>query len=219
MQLLQCYSQVVQAFEDGNSVDVLYLDIRKAFDSVPHEELLFKLWRLGITGPLWNWFRAYLRGRHHYVQHDGHSSPSLPVISGGRGVVCNTGLKTIVMAGLYYGHLGFEDQVPGDSLLQDYSLIPFPQSDPIGMLLTEFHCVLLYRDRSVCLLWVCVCVAPYNYHISSNKRRLRMHEHWPQTNARGNPCEMASLHIKSFRYATFGLIEHVVKTVAKLMSK
>ena len=82
MQLLQCYSQVVQAFEDGNSVDVLYLDIRKAFDSVPHEELLFKLWRLGITGPLWNWFRAYLRGRHHYVQHDGHSSPSLPVISG-----------------------------------------------------------------------------------------------------------------------------------------
>ena len=82
MQLLQCYSQVVQAFEDGYSVDMLYLDIRKAFDSVPHEELLFKLWRLGITGPLWTWFRAYLSGRHHYVQYDGHSSPSLPVISG-----------------------------------------------------------------------------------------------------------------------------------------
>ena len=82
MQLLKCYSQVMQAFEDSNPVDMLYLDIRKAFDSVPHEELLFKLWRIGITGPLWKWFRAYLKGRHHYVHYSGHPSPLLPVLSG-----------------------------------------------------------------------------------------------------------------------------------------
>lgn len=34
---------------------ILLLDLRKAFDSVSHDELL---WRLGITGFLGKWFRA-----------------------------------------------------------------------------------------------------------------------------------------------------------------
>ena len=63
-------------------VDVVYLDFKKAFDTVPHNELLLKLWKLGITGPLWSWFQAYLTGRYHYVTIDGASSPLLPVISG-----------------------------------------------------------------------------------------------------------------------------------------
>ncbi len=40
-----------------------YLDIRKAFDSAPHKELLFKLWKMGITGDLWLWFINYLTKR------------------------------------------------------------------------------------------------------------------------------------------------------------
>ena len=31
--------------------DVIYLDFKEAFDMVPHNELLCKLWMLGITGP------------------------------------------------------------------------------------------------------------------------------------------------------------------------
>ena len=33
-----------------------------AFDSVPHQELLFKMWQMGITGPLWSWLpvNAYM---------------------------------------------------------------------------------------------------------------------------------------------------------------
>ena len=62
--------------------DVLYLDFKKAFDSVSHQELLFKLWQMGITGPLWSWFQCYLSGRSHYVSVDGESSLSLPVLSG-----------------------------------------------------------------------------------------------------------------------------------------
>uniref|UniRef100_A0A1X7SMI3 Reverse transcriptase domain-containing protein n=1 Tax=Amphimedon queenslandica TaxID=400682 RepID=A0A1X7SMI3_AMPQE len=54
----------------------------KAFDSVPHQELLYKLWCIGITGPLWKWFRSYLSNRHHYTYVEGSTSPSLPVISG-----------------------------------------------------------------------------------------------------------------------------------------
>lgn len=81
-QLLACYYQIIKSFENRKPADVLYLDLRKAFDSVPHNELLFKLWRMGITGPLWFWFRAYLTDRHHFVHYKGNSSTTLPVISG-----------------------------------------------------------------------------------------------------------------------------------------
>ena len=33
--------------------DVIYLDFKKAFDSVAHSELLGKLWSFGIVGNLW----------------------------------------------------------------------------------------------------------------------------------------------------------------------
>ncbi len=32
------------------------LDLKKAFDSVPHNKLLYRLWRTGITG---RWFKVY----------------------------------------------------------------------------------------------------------------------------------------------------------------
>ena len=44
----------------GSQTDVLYLDFRKAFDSVSHNQLLHKLWNFGITDNLWLWIKAYL---------------------------------------------------------------------------------------------------------------------------------------------------------------
>ena len=34
-------------------MDAIYLDIRKAFDSIPHNDLLAKFWCLGIQRNLW----------------------------------------------------------------------------------------------------------------------------------------------------------------------
>ena len=49
------------SISDGCQHDVIYLDFHKAFDSVPHNNLLCKLWSFGITGKLWQWFRSYLK--------------------------------------------------------------------------------------------------------------------------------------------------------------
>ena len=81
-QLLSAFSIIHQAVDNKQQVDMVYLDFRKAFDSVPHQELLYKLWRMGITGNLWCWFRNYLSGRSHYVLYENEMSSTLPVISG-----------------------------------------------------------------------------------------------------------------------------------------
>ena len=65
-----------------SQTDVVYLDFRKAFDSVAHSELLYKLWKFGITGNLWSWLSAYLTNRVQYVSVGQSFSNKLPVISG-----------------------------------------------------------------------------------------------------------------------------------------
>ena len=61
---------------------MVYLDLSKAFDTVPHNELLYKLWSFGITGPLWFWLKSYLHNRYHFVAVEDKHSSMLPVLSG-----------------------------------------------------------------------------------------------------------------------------------------
>ena len=61
---------------------MVYLDFKKAFDTEPHRELWYKLWRIGITGNLWSWFQSYLNGRFHYVMFDNAMSDILTVLFG-----------------------------------------------------------------------------------------------------------------------------------------
>ena len=72
----------MESYEQKCSSDVIFLDFAKAFDSVPHGELLYKIWKLGITGPLWFWFQNYLSDRLHFVSIDNACSKCLPVLSG-----------------------------------------------------------------------------------------------------------------------------------------
>ena len=51
--LLTVFAGINQSVITKCPTDVVYFDFRKAFDSIPHDELLFKLWTMGITGPLW----------------------------------------------------------------------------------------------------------------------------------------------------------------------
>ena len=69
--LLLLLHSIVNALDGRFQTDVIFLDLRKAFDTVGHEELLFKLSLMGISGPLWSWFQCYLSNRTHMVQADG----------------------------------------------------------------------------------------------------------------------------------------------------
>ena len=49
-QLLLFVNEIINSH---SPVEVIYLDFKKAFDSVAHHELLHKLWNFGITGNVW----------------------------------------------------------------------------------------------------------------------------------------------------------------------
>ena len=81
-QLLAAFALMHNALDNRHTINALYLDFRKAFDTVPHYELLQKLWQIGITGPLWKLFSNYLSNRSHFVCYNGCNSSILPVLSG-----------------------------------------------------------------------------------------------------------------------------------------
>nr|VZI03782.1 unnamed protein product [Spirometra erinaceieuropaei] len=61
--LLACLEIWPRAIEEGFGVDVMYIDVSKAFDTVPYQRLLHKLSAIGIRGDLLNWIGAFLVGR------------------------------------------------------------------------------------------------------------------------------------------------------------
>ena len=73
-QLLEVYHDILDSVASGNEVDVIYLDLSKAFDKVPHNLLLLKLKHHGINGSLLSWFGSYLTDRYQRVALDGSFS-------------------------------------------------------------------------------------------------------------------------------------------------
>jgi len=81
-QLLETFCQINVELDKGNQVDVVYFDLSKAFDSVPHRLLLSKLKSFGICGTLLLWLGSYLKSRLQRVTVNGGTSPWLTVLSG-----------------------------------------------------------------------------------------------------------------------------------------
>ena len=72
----------LQALNDGHEICVIFFDVKKAFDSVPHIPLLQKLADLNIDPYILKWIQDYLTERRQYVAVEGSSSPILNVLSG-----------------------------------------------------------------------------------------------------------------------------------------
>ena len=76
---------LVTMIENKDPVDIIYLDFRKAFDTVPHVRLLKKLEAYGIVGKLLNkvnWTRYFLSNRKQRVRVGDCMSTEKDVTSG-----------------------------------------------------------------------------------------------------------------------------------------
>jgi hypothetical protein len=74
--LLQILSKISTALNENKFCMGVFLDLKKAFDTVPHSILLKKLEKLGITGTSLLWFTNYLAGRTQKVEVNGEISDS-----------------------------------------------------------------------------------------------------------------------------------------------
>jgi hypothetical protein len=81
-QLLESLNMCTDWVDKGHSVDIVYLDYRKAFDSVPHQRLLNKCRSYGLGEEVVIWLASYLGGRRQRVTLDGQYSEWVPVRSG-----------------------------------------------------------------------------------------------------------------------------------------
>jgi len=70
------------AIDDGYAVDAIYLDFKKAFDTVPHRRLLGKLEAYGINNPVLGWIKSFLTDRIQKVSINGAESTLCEVSSG-----------------------------------------------------------------------------------------------------------------------------------------
>ena len=81
-ELLSCYHHWCLTRNSSKATDVIFLDLSKAFDRVPHERLLHKLNRHGIDNPLLLWFINSLKNRQQRVTIRGTYSNWSPVTPG-----------------------------------------------------------------------------------------------------------------------------------------
>uniref|UniRef100_A0A1Y1KXC2 Reverse transcriptase domain-containing protein n=1 Tax=Photinus pyralis TaxID=7054 RepID=A0A1Y1KXC2_PHOPY len=80
---LACLSHVIaETIDKRGQVDVIYTDFKKAFDSIPHDIIIAKLFNFGFNEGLLKLFKSYLSNRSQRVLYNNFKSDSVIVTSG-----------------------------------------------------------------------------------------------------------------------------------------
>ena len=74
MAVLDMVEKIRGAWNSGNSALGVFIDLKKAFDTVDHHILLAKLEHYGVRGKAQDLLASYLKGRTQYVVYGGHES-------------------------------------------------------------------------------------------------------------------------------------------------
>ena len=80
--LITLVDRITKSLDQNNIIISLFIDLKKAFDTVHHRILLLKLYAYGIRGVLLKWFESYLTDRSQYVIYDGVRSETKVVECG-----------------------------------------------------------------------------------------------------------------------------------------
>ena len=74
--------KITDAFTKKEHAIAIFMDLSKAFDTINHDILIYKLRNYGIRGTALSWFRSYLSNRQQYVFNDNNKSSMLNVRCG-----------------------------------------------------------------------------------------------------------------------------------------
>ena len=82
MAIMQLVDKICSAVEQDQTTLGVYLDLSKAFDTIDHSILLYKLEYYGLRGIVKNWFKSYLSNRKQFVNYNDHKSELKNIICG-----------------------------------------------------------------------------------------------------------------------------------------
>ena len=83
LNLITTFQDIAESYDKkGSQIDIAVLDFSKAFDTVPHSDLLSKLKHYGIDKNIWQWISNFLKNCKQCVVVDGISSSPAHVNSG-----------------------------------------------------------------------------------------------------------------------------------------
>ena len=79
---LEFTDRIFKDIDDKKIPFAIFLDLSRAFDTIDHDIMLFKLEHYGIRGKALDWFSSYLKNRQQYVIYDDTCSTLTPVKTG-----------------------------------------------------------------------------------------------------------------------------------------
>ena len=87
--IITLVERIAKALDKGKIVVGVFLDLKKAFDTVDHKILLSKLHLYGIRGNLYDWFKSYLSNRSQYVLYNESASDTQNITHVEPGIICS----------------------------------------------------------------------------------------------------------------------------------
>ena len=74
MAVIELVDKMANAVERNETTVGIFLDLSKAFDTINHDILLYKLEYYGFRGVTLDWFKSYLSNRKQFVRYQMHDS-------------------------------------------------------------------------------------------------------------------------------------------------
>ena len=130
--LLSFIDKIARSIDSSRHTIGIFLDLSKAFDTINHNILLYKLSHYGIRGKALEWFRNYLTNRRQFVHINGISSSKQPVSCG----VPQGSLLGPLLFLIYINDIQNSSNILQFILFADDSNIFFSHSNPTELVAT-----------------------------------------------------------------------------------
>ena len=168
--LLEALNVWSEAVSHNIPVDVIYLDLEKAFDKVPHRRLIKQLKRYGIEGSLLAWIENFLSNRKQSVRVRSKTSKELNVTSGvPQGSVLGPALFLIYVSDISSLVNNFVSLFADDTKLYSYLLDHADQNTHTAESIQEdINSVAQWSERMLMSFNITKC---HSLHLGSNNAK------------------------------------------------